>query len=45
MDDCVYIYKEFEELNLPGKDEWLFDRYGDIRKMIKVQLKEIEQRG
>ena len=44
MDDCIYIYREFEELQIPGKDDWLLERYGEVRKMIKVQLKEIEQK-
>jgi len=45
MDTCVLIYREFEELNLPNKDQWLWERYGEIRKLVKVQLKELQARG
>jgi hypothetical protein len=45
MDTCVLIYREFVELKLPGRDEWLWERYAEVRKLVKVQLKELRQRS
>ena len=45
MDDCVCIYREFQQLDIPGREQWLYDRYSEVRKMVKVQLKEIEQKS
>ena len=32
---------EFEELDIYGRHEWLYERYSEFRKMTKILLKQV----
>ena len=38
LDTVVRIFTEFEELDICGRHEWLYERYSEFRKMTKVLL-------
>ena len=41
LDTVVRIFTEFEELDIYGRHEWLYERYSEFRKMTKVLLKQV----
>ena len=38
LDTVTRIYGEFEELEVEGRQEWLYERYSELRKLTKVLL-------
>lgn len=38
LDTVTRIYSEFEELQVEGRQEWLYERYSELRKLTKVLL-------
>ena len=38
LDTVTRIYSEFEELEVAGRQEWLYERYSELRKITKVLL-------
>ena len=38
LDTVTRIYSEFEELDVEGRQEWLYERYSELRKLTKVLL-------
>jgi hypothetical protein len=45
LDSTMLIFKEFNDLGIPKEDcvEWLYDRYSEVRKLIKAVLKPANQ--
>ena len=41
LDTVVRIFMEFEELDIYGRHEWLYERYSEFRKMTKILLKQV----
>lgn len=40
LDSTMLIFKEFTELGIPENEykDWLYDRYSEVRKLIKATL-------
>jgi hypothetical protein len=45
LDSTMLIYKELSELGVPSADynDWLYDRYSEVRKLVKACLKPANQ--
>ena len=45
LDSTMLIFKEFIDLSLPREDceDWLYDRYAEVRKLVKAVLKPANQ--
>ena len=41
LDTVVRIFTEFEDLDICGRHEWLYERYSEFRKMTKILLKQV----
>lgn len=41
LDTVTQIFTEFTELGIEGRNEWLYDRYSEFRKMTKILLKQV----
>ena len=41
LDSTMLIFKEFTDLGLPPDDchDWLYERYNEVRKLVKAALK------
>ncbi len=41
LDSTMLIFKEFSELEIAEEDclDWLYDRYSEVRKIVKALLK------
>ena len=41
LDSSMMIFKEFNDLGIPKEDciDWLYDRYSEVRKLVKALLK------
>jgi len=41
LDSTMLIYTELGELGVPSSDynDWLYDRYSEVRKLVKACLK------
>jgi len=40
LDSTMMIFKEFNDLGLPKEEciDWLYDRYSEVRKLVKALL-------
>jgi hypothetical protein len=47
LDSTMLIFKEFIDLGLPLEEceDWLYDRYAEVRKLVKAVLKPANQSG
>lgn len=45
LDSAMLIFKEFNDLGVPKEEciDWLYDRYSEVRKLIKALLKPANQ--
>ena len=43
LDTVTRIYSEFEELDVAGRQEWLYERYSELRKLTKVLLQQVHR--
>jgi hypothetical protein len=47
LDSTMLIFKEFIDLGMPREEceDWLYDRYAEVRKLVKAILKPANQSG
>ena len=43
LDTVTRIYTEFEELGIALRQDWLYERYNEFRKLTKVLLNQVLQ--
>eukprot|EP00354_Favella_ehrenbergii_P005857 CAMPEP_0170473760 /NCGR_PEP_ID=MMETSP0123-20130129/15616_1 /TAXON_ID=182087 /ORGANISM="Favella ehrenbergii, Strain Fehren 1" /LENGTH=235 /DNA_ID=CAMNT_0010743003 /DNA_START=719 /DNA_END=1422 /DNA_ORIENTATION=- len=41
LDTVTRIYTEFEEIGISGRQDWLYERYSELRKLAKVLLSQV----
>lgn len=39
LDTTTLIFREFEELQICHREDWLYERYSEIRKLVKLIFK------